>query len=193
MSQVEHTTWSNLDSDTRAELEALIVAHRSGDGSVADRYYSDVGDASGWYLLLLLTSVGAALGTGWMLPIDRPGQLLPLLRMSLSNPGLFATQPHVPGFFVAVTVAIVVAERWRRDLTRRGVAITRHAVVVLRGDSVTLLRHADVASAQAAQHGARGKRFTTLSLRAADGGALEIDAVARWVEAALAAIAAARG
>ncbi len=82
---------------------------------------------------------------------------------------VLALTPHYGGTIVALIVGGWFAVTWARNHQRRGVALTAGAIVVVRGDKLYVQPLADIVEATARTLGARGKRFTVLTLRTTDG------------------------
>lgn len=169
---LEKTTWARLDESLRSELEALLK-------SPSDRYYSQYHDAMAWWLLLMLASVGGLIAFF----VEWSSDLAETLSAIASDPSVLPAvlmQPHWLGLVACLVVAPWTALTWIRSHNRRGLALTRTAIVVVRGATLKLLPLSEIATASSRSIGARGKRFSVLTLELRSGQKLELNTSGAW-------------
>ena len=126
-----------------------------------------------WWLLLTLACVVGGAAAAWDLASSD------LMYVSLRNPAAL-------GLAAALVVGIWTSTTWIRQHQRRGFALTKDAVVVVRGRSLRILRYAEVVDGERSRHGRPGNRFSALVLKTRDGRKLTLLASGAWVDAALA-------
>lgn len=168
---METTTWTRVDPALRAELEEILKRPTSPQA-----YYSTYPDAMAWWLLLTLACAGGGGAAAWELGLSG------MLSFSLRSPVYL-------GFAAALVVGVWTSTTWIRNHERRGFALTREAIVVVRGRTLKVLRYADVVDGERSRHGRPGKRFSALSLKTRDGRSVTLLASGTWIDAALARFA----
>lgn len=168
-----------MDAAERGELEATL-------GST-DRFLSDEQDAMAWWLLFGLAAAGGIIAFLYDRATDSYGEgfrdLIPFAN-GVPSPSSFITRPQVLGFYVALGVAAWVIYAFVTNHKRRGVAITSYGLLRIRGRKVQLFRYRDIVSATERTLGARGKRFTVLTLKEKDGREYELYCHGSWAAAA---------
>lgn len=179
MSALMKTTWSRLEPGQREELEALLRAP-------GDRYVSEYLDAMAWWLLLMLASVGGLVG---LLVEFGPelGETVDLLRAEPSLLPRVLLAPHWLGLLACLVIAPWTAITWARNHQRRGLALTRTAVVAVRGATLKVLPLSDITATSSRVIGARGKRFTVLTLETTRG-KVEFNTIGTFAAAVRAAV-----
>ena len=172
---MEATTWQRMDEALRTELEALLEAP-------TDAFLSDYKDALGWWLLVLLACIGGASVAIWNIADD----MIPLSHYAAmfgADPiSTLLMRPHILGLLAAVIIGPWVVITCARNYGRRGFAALDTAIVVLRGPKLKVLRYRDIASTERRVIGARGQRFTVLTLKLKDGKTEELSVTGRWAE-----------
>lgn len=180
MAALTKTTWSALKPTLRNELDAVMRTPN-------DAWHSQYHDAMAWWLLLMLASVGGFIG----LAVSFGSEVVETLSLVSSEPSLLPDlllQPHWLGLVVCLVVAPLTAVTWARNHNRRGLALTRTAIVVVRGATLKLLPLADITGLESRTIGAVGKRFSVLTLQTKGGEKVEFDTSGRWVTAVAAAL-----
>lgn len=166
---MESTTWTRVDPALRAELEAILKRPTS-----PQVYYSTYSDAMAWWLLLTLACVGGGAAAAWDLA---------------SSDVVSWRSPAALGLAAALVVGTWTSTTWVRNHQRRGFALTKEAIVVVRGGTLKILRYADVVDGERSRHGRPGNRFSALSLKTRDGRSVTLLASGTWIDAALARFA----
>ncbi|HZE95559.1 MAG TPA: hypothetical protein VE981_00885 [Planctomycetota bacterium] len=188
---------SSLPPFERRELEEILAAHKQGAAAGAalrDRFHSDYGDSSVWWMLLI--AAGGA-GLGACISLSSVSVLWSFLWFPqyLSEYGLMTALQGLKygaGAWASLLVLAWAAFAWTTNHRRRGHAITSFATIRVKGYRLALLRHADVAGIEWTQHATRTQRFSVLRLTAGDGRRLTLYGHAGWVRAAIAEIDRAR-
>lgn len=180
MPALTKTTWSKLEPSLRTELEAVMAANR-------DTWVSEYQDAMGWWLLLMLASVGGLIA----LVVEfgsEAGETFSLLAQEPSLlPRLFL-QPQWLGLVACLVIAPWTAITWARNHNRRGLALTRSTIVVVRGATLKLLPLSEIATVSANTIGAVGKRFTVLTLKTKGAETIEFNTRGTWAAAVTSAL-----
>lgn len=166
MADVERRTLASLDAGERAELERAM--RESSDAYVADNQ-----DIVVVWLVMIAAGLGL-IGVGLVggLPLPVPHQLLAL-----------------PGLALVAWAAYL----WLSTHGKRGVVFTQHATWLVRGESLTGVRHAKVSQLKQRSIQRPGRSFTVLALHADDSTVLTLYVQRRWAAAAVAAIQAGAG
>ncbi|MFO0578278.1 MAG: hypothetical protein U1A78_30095 [Polyangia bacterium] len=141
----------------------------------------------GWWLLLGLVAVGGIVASLYDRATDSYGsgfRALNLFSAAATGPIPFVPLPQVLGFYAAIGVLVWVIYTFMTSHKRYGVAITSYALARVRGRKVQIFRYTDIASASQRQLGARGKRFTVLTLTEKDGKTYDIYCHGGWAAAA---------
>lgn len=176
---MQKTTWQKLDPAERTELEAALTSTAT--------FLSDEQEAQAFWLLLGLASAGGIIACVYDRATDSYGGGLRSLIPSangLANPTLYIRQPQLLGFYVALVVAVWVIYTVATQHKRRGVAITSYGLARIRGRHIQLFRYRDIVASSERTLGARGKRFTVLTLTEKDGKQHELYCHGSWAEAA---------
>lgn len=169
------TRWSALEPSLRSELEAVMTTN-------GDTWVSEYQDAMAWWLLLMLASVGGLIG----LVVEFGSEAAETFSLAAQEPALIPTlflQPHWLGLVVCLVIAPWTAITWARNHNRRGLALTRSMIVVVRGATLKLLPLSEIASASARTIGAVGKRFTVLTLKTKGAETIEFNTRGTWATA----------
>ncbi len=180
MAALRKTTWSALEPSLRSELDAVMR-------TPSDAWVSQYHDAMAWWLLLMLASVGGLVG----LLVEFGSELGETVSLISSEPSLLPRlflQPHWVGLVACLVVAPLTAVTWARNHNRRGLALTRTAIVVVRGATLKLLPLSDITGMESRSIGAVGKRFSVLTLQTKGGEKVELTTNGRWVSAVAAAL-----
>ncbi|MER2560843.1 MAG: hypothetical protein ABTQ32_09000 [Myxococcaceae bacterium] len=175
MAALTKTTWSKLEPSLRQELEAVMAANR-------DTWVSEYHDAMAWWLLLMLASVGGLIG----LVVEFGNEATETLSLAAQAPSLIPSlllQPHWLGLVTCLVIAVWTGVTWARNHNRRGLALTRAAIVVVRGATLKLLPLSELASASSRTIGAVGKRFTVLTLKTKADQTIEFNTRGTWAAA----------
>lgn len=190
MTGITKTTWSQLDPGFRAELAAVVAGR-------GDTYVCQYKDAMAWWLLLMLVCVGGGGAALWDL-LSEPAGLARWGSLFAENPFRalfgFVRSPQRLGLLAAAVVGVWTAVTWVRNHGRRGLALTKDAVVVVRGRHLRVLPYAEIADVQRTSHGNYGRskqRFTVLALTTKQGAKLKLYTFGHWANAAQQRIAAA--
>ena len=141
----------------------------------------------GWWLLLGLVAVGGIVASLYDLATDSYSgglRALNLLSGAAGGPIPFLPRPQVLGFYAATGVLVWLTYLFITSHKRYGVAITSYALARVRGRMVQLFRYADITSATERHLGARGKRFTVLTLTEKDGKQYDVYCHGGWAAAA---------
>ena len=180
MAALTKTSWSQLEPSLRSELDAVMR-------TPGDAWHSQYQDAMAWWLLLMLASVGGFIGllvTFW----SELGETVSLVSTEPSLLPNLLLQPHWLGLVACLVVAPLTAVTWARNHNRRGLALTRTAIVIVRGATLKLLPLADITGVESRTIGAVGKRFSVLTLQTKGGEKVELTTNGRWVSAVAAAL-----
>lgn len=172
-------TWPEMDPAERTELEAALRS--------SEKFLSDEQDALAWWLLLGLVAVGGLVASLYDLATDSYGggfRALNPFSGAAAGPLPFIPRPQVLGFYAALGVLVWLSYTFVTSHKRYGVATTSYALARVRGRKVQLFRYADIASATERHLGARGKRFTVLTLTEKDGRQYDIYCHGGWAAAA---------
>lgn len=181
MAALSKTTWSNLEPTIRTDLEAVMR-------SSSDAWVSEYQDAMAWWLLLMLVSVGGLGGLLFEFGSDLGETMTIVANQPALLPNLFL-QPHWLGLVACLVIAPWTAITWARNHHRRGLALTRTAIVVVRGATLKVLPLSDITGAESHVIGAIGKRFTVLKLQTTRGEKVEFNTSGRWADAVKRALA----
>ena len=185
MRRPRRTTWRQIDPALRAELEAILDAHRRHEAPLAARFHSDADEFLPFVLLALLASVGGVTACAYLILSatsetmsfgERLGQLV------RHPPALFTSIDA--GLIAAGLAAVGLAVFLVRHLGRHGFAITDNALVVVRGPRLRVLPYTEVA--RTAQ--TKSTRFTALELTMHDGRRERLIVSKGWADAAEAAV-----
>jgi len=177
----------------RKELEGIVAAQRggaSGDSALGDRFLSDYGDSSAWWLMLLIAGGGAL---GACITVGGPGVLwspvwFPRYVLEYGLEGAAHAVLFGAGAWAAIAVLAWTLWTWATNHRRRGYAVTGFATIRVKGYRLRMLRHADVVAVEWTQHATRRQSFSVLTLTAADGRRLTCYVHGAWVRGALAQI-----
>lgn len=175
MAALTKTTWSKLEPSLRSELEAVMAAN-------GEAWVSEYQDAMAWWLLLMLASVGGLIG----LVVEFGSEAQETFSLAAQEPSLIPTlflQAHWLGLVACLVIASWTGLTWARNHNRRGLALTRAAIVVVRGATLKLLPLSELASASSRTLGAVGKRFTVLTLTTKAGETIEFNSRGSWAAA----------
>lgn len=175
MAALTKTTWSKLEPSLRIELEGVMAAN-------GDSWVSEYQDAMAWWLLLMLASVGGLIG----LVVEFGSEASETLSLAAQAPSLIPSlllQPHWLGLVACLVISSWTGVTWARNHNRRGLALTRAAIVVVRGATLKLLPLPELASASSRTLGAVGKRFTVLTLKTKAGETIEFNTRGTWAAA----------
>jgi len=170
---VNKTNWKRIDQALRAQLEALLQEPTAA-------YYSDYGNAAGWWLL---TFVAAAGGVGFGLWYVFTSELASRLTVV---PERAVLDPVFIGLVVAVLVCVWVVVRALRHRGRHGFAALDAAIVVVRGPKLGVIRYDEVAGVTQMRAGSRGRKFTVLKLKLKDGSTESLSVSGNWANEVLA-------
>lgn len=179
---MENIPWSRLTPDQRRELEEILRTQPN------DRFLSDYGDSSAWWLMAILLGVAGAIGAGTQ--IGNPLELWRLVPYMIEH-GIRSGRALLfpAAFVISVAVAAWAAYTWATNHRRRGYAVTSFATIRVKGHRLVLIRHAAVARMEWTQHAPPGsQRFSVLVLSNADGGKMTCYVHAGWVRTAIAQI-----
>jgi hypothetical protein len=187
---VERVPYTQLAPYERKELEAILASHRkgnAGDPTLRDRYLSDFGDSSAWWLMLMIAGLGGAGACASQLSGFGLGVLSWLPRMIDDGDYLMALRSlqYPAGFVVSLAVLIWTATTWIRNHGRRGYAITSFATIRVKGPRLAMVRHADVSRIEWTKHATRTQSFSVLVLTAGDDRRLTLYVHAGWVRTAI--------
>lgn len=175
MAALTKTTWSKVEPSMRSELENVMASN-------GDTWVSEYQDAMAWWLLLMLASVGGLIG----LVVAFGSEAGEMLSLVAQEPSLIPTlflQPQWLGLVVCLVIAPWTAITWARNHNRRGLALTRSTIVVVRGATLKLLPLSEIASVSARTIGAVGKRFTVLTLKTKGNETVEFNTTGNWAGA----------
>ena len=176
---MEKTTWKHIDPTLHTELVALLK-----DQSPTSAFYTQYEEVWGFWMLAMLACIGG-LGTAVWYFATEPGSFSEILPRLLRDP--FGIHwPVYLGSIAAIVIGVWTALTWMRNHKRRGLALTKDAIVVVRGNKLKILKYRDVASHESSQHGRRGNRFTALTLKTRDGETLTLLTNGNWARAAAA-------
>lgn len=171
-------TTSRADPALGAELDALIAAR-------GDAWHDDYLDAVGWWLLLLLVCAGG-LGAAIWYHATEPDSVGDFVSYARAYPvdatRVFVSSPHWIGPIAALVVGAWTVVTWARNHRRRGVALAKDAIVLVRGRRLRVLPLAEVAAATHRQVGKRGKRFTVATITTQDGARRDLYVNGRWAQ-----------
>jgi hypothetical protein len=143
-------------------------------------------DTMAWWLLLMLASVGGLIG----LLVEFGPELGSTFDVARAEPALLPRvllAPHVVGLVACLVVGPWTAVTWARNHQRRGLALTRTAIIVVRGPTLKRLPLDDVTAASSRVIGAPGRRFSVLSLETARG-RVELNTTGNFAAAVKAAV-----
>lgn len=175
MPALSRTKWSALEPSLRSELEAVMAAN-------GEAWVSEYHDAMAWWLLLMLASVGGLVA----FLVEFGGEVGETFSLVAQAPSLVPTlflRPHWLGLFACLVIGPWTAITWARNHNRRGLALIRSAIVVVRGATLKLLPLSEIASASARTIGAVGKRFTVLTLKTKTSETIEFNTRGTWATA----------
>jgi hypothetical protein len=187
---VERIPISRLAPYERKEVEAILTAHRQGrqgDSALQERYLSDYGDSSAWWIMLIIAGLGGAGACGNFVLESGLGGLRWFPRMIAEGDVLMALRSlqWYAGLAASLAVLAWAAVTWIRNHKRRGYASTGFATVRVKGHRVALVRHADVARIEWRQIVTRTQKFSVLDLTSGDGKVLTLYVHAGWVRLAI--------
>ena len=193
MAASKRVKWAELEPALRSELEAILKAHRTRQSSLAARFHSDADELMPFVLLGFLAAVGGMIACIYLITssgseYEDIGYMQHLTFM-IKNPQSLLTSPE-GGVIGTALLALALAVLWLRHRGRRGLAITEHALVVVRGPRLRVLPLAEISGSAQSSHGKLGKRFTVLKLAMKDGRNQDLIATKDWADAAEARIAA---
>jgi hypothetical protein len=186
MASIKRVKWSGLDPAMRAELEAILAAHRGRQSPLGERFHNDSDELMPFVLLAGLAAVGGLIACVYLITSDTMPEGLTYgdhLRMLVQNPLSLVTSPE-GGVVGCALVALFLLMFWVRHRGRRGQAITDNALVIVRGPRVKVIPLAEVAGTSQSSHGKRGKRFSVLAVTFKDGGRKELIATKNWADEA---------
>jgi hypothetical protein len=188
MSSIERVSLRRLPAAERDEVESLPRAKND------PRFLSDLADAAAWWILVLVTATAGAVAL--VLELAQGGlEELRLFPGALAAGELWSAVLSLKlalGLAAVLGIMAWVAVTWIRNHGRRGYLATSFATVRIKGDRLTLMRHARVADVKTESLGRPGKRFTVLKLTGDDGRTLSLYVTGAWTETALARIRDAR-
>jgi hypothetical protein len=161
---MKKTTWGALDPKTRAELEALLR-------DKGDAFESDYLDALAWWLFGALLCVGGIGASIWDLATDTAGAgVFDYIReYPLDGVRVLLTSPRYLGLIAALIVGPWIAVTWVRNVGRRGIALTKDALVLVRGPKLLVVPIADMAHAEQRVIKTKKQTFTVLTVQMKDG------------------------
>lgn len=180
MAALTKTTWARLEPAMRAELEAVMR-------TAGEAWVSQYQDAMAWWLLLMLASVGGLIAFFVEFGSEL-GETLPFIASNPSQLPLLLLQPHWLGLIACLVIAPWTAITWAKNHRRRGLALTRTAIVVVRGATLKVLPLSDITGLESFAVGSLGKRFTVLTLQTKRGEKVEFNVIGRWAGAVKAAL-----
>ncbi len=177
MSSVQRTTVSRLAPAERAELESLLAAHRAGGDK---RFLSDLQDAAAWWILVLVAATCGVVAAVYELSYDIQ------YAADIGWWTWLRSSRLVQGLVALLAIIAWTAFTWIRNHGRRGFAATSFATIRVKGPSLALLRHADVAKVeiQRVRRGP-GYSFSVLILTGTDGRRWQLLVHGAWIEAVL--------
>ena len=170
---VTKTKLAELPPPERAECEEILAAAIAARPMATARFVSDEGDTMAWYLLAFVAALAGLVG----IVVDQA--TASVQGFSLANLSLFGLvhDPRLAGLLVAITVLLFVVITFLRVHKRHGWMATTFGVVRIRGQSVRLLRYAEVAQAVRRRVNVR-RGFSVLELVATDGTKMTLYATA---------------
>jgi len=161
---MQRTSLSRLIAAERKELEEILRSQPN------DRFLSDYGDSSAWWLLALLGGLGGAIAAG----LEMEGRL---------QPAAIAGSLAVAGW---------AAYSWITNHRRRGYVVTSFAVIRIKGRRLVMMSHAELARIEWRQIATYTQNFSVLDLTGSDGRTMTCYVHAGWVRTAIAMIDEAR-
>jgi len=176
MAKPRRQSWKSLDPAVQAELSSLLTAYYARQSPLSRHFYDDADGFHGFMLLAFLASAGGAAASvyEWSSMYEPPGLWEGAVRL-LSHPiGVLRFAPEVAGVLVLGPAALVILLIWLANFRRRGLALIRDAVVIVRGPRLSVIPLADVASARLAKIGSGRRSFTELQLAMNDGGEIRL-------------------
>ncbi len=195
MASDKRMKWAELDPAVRVELEGILEAHRLRQSPLAARFHSDADELMPFVLLGFLAAVGGMIACVYLITSSTSEYAdigyLQRLKYLVQSPHSLATSPE-GGVVGAGLVALALAIFWIRHRGRRGLAITGHALVIVRGPRLRILPLAEIASSAQTGRGKRGARFTVLELTMKDGRRQNLTTSKNWADAAEAQLTARR-
>jgi hypothetical protein len=180
---MQKTTWKKIDAALRTELDAIVKTR-------ANTWHPDYLDAVAWWLLLMLACVGGV-GTWIWYQMTEPDGLAGLFALAREQPlwwlRSMLLSPHNLGVLAALVIGPWTAVTWARNHNRRGLALTRDAIVIVRGNRLRILRYEEVAGAERRTIRTRNRpSFTVLTLQLKNGKKKDLYATGNWAELAIA-------
>lgn len=189
MARSKRIQWADLDPPLRAELEAILAAHRRREAPLGERFHSDADEFMPFVLLAFLAAVGGAVACLYLIlsdSTDPRGLGRRLLDLAPYPAAWFRSIDAV--LIACALAAAALAVFWLRHRGRRGFAITERALVIVRGPRLRVLPFADIAASTQTPGGYRGQRFTVLDLTMHDGRHEKLIVTKNWADAVEAAI-----
>ncbi len=187
--------WTQIDAELRGELEAILRAVRAKRDPERSLFHNDSDEFMPFVLLAIIAAgVGLIACSYFLIVDDGLSDLGDLLGSLLSAPistvrALISSHPYAAGLVGSLLALILLGWIWLRHHGRRGLAITRYALVILRGPRVRVIPYCDMASTTLSSHGRRGSRFTVLRIQWRDGRSTDLIATRNWANLAVARIA----
>ncbi len=161
---MQRTSLSRLIQAERKELEEILRSQPN------ERFLSDYGDSSAWWLLALLGGLGGGIAAA----LEMEGMLRPV---TIWGP---------------LAVAAWAAYTWITNHRRRGYVATSFAIVRIKGRRVVMMSHAELARVEWEKIATYTQRFSVLTLTGSDGRKMTCYVHAGWVRTAIAMIDQAR-
>ncbi|RPH36937.1 MAG: hypothetical protein EHM91_15545 [Planctomycetota bacterium] len=175
---MQRTSIARLVPHERRELEEILRRQPN------ERFLSDYGDSSAWWLTALLGGVAGAVAA-----TTQMGNPLLLLDYGVSSlRGLM----FPAAFAGSAAVAVWASYTWITNHRRRGYAVTSFAVVRVKGRRLVMMSHAELARLEWRRISTRTQRFSVLTLTGTDGRTMTCYVHAGWVRTAVAQIDEAR-
>jgi hypothetical protein len=180
---ITKTMIDRLAAGEREELEAILAEAR-GKRAPTARYQSDAGDASAWYLLLL---IAAGLGIVAHVVVFGGFGAVPEFWRTVTTAPAIALSPGgglvTLGFQVAIVVAPWSAWKLISIYGRHGWALASFGFVRVRGKRIQLVRVSDIVRVDRTRFGGGGqRRFSVIKITSRDGGVLSSYASALFDE-----------